>query len=291
MANYPTSVSTDANLYVAKNQLATQLDGSLTNVATTVTVDSTTNFPTTGAITIDSEVIFYTNTTSTTFTGCTRGADGTGATTHSDNAPVRHTNVAFHHNGLKDEVIAIETALGTNLSGVPNVALTGLSAVAGAITASDTIKTAFNKLINARIVSINVQTNTGAGSTSSTTFAAMFNGPTVTPQSTANKFLIIYSGQLGINPASSQTAYFSLFKSVGGGGATNLAGANGLTEVSTGSTFATTPGCMIYLDSPATTSSVQYSVYARVTSGTATATICGTNETCSLIVIEIGVGD
>lgn len=129
MANYPTSVSTDANLYIAKNQLATQLDGSITNSQTTITVDSTTNFPTAGAITIDSEVIFYTGTTSVTFTGCTRGADGTGATTHTDNAPVRHTVVAFHHNGLKDEIIAIETALGASLGNV--VQTTGNQSISG----------------------------------------------------------------------------------------------------------------------------------------------------------------
>lgn len=111
MANYPTSASTDANLFIAKNQLATQLDGSITNSQTTITVDSTTGFPTTGYITIDSEVISYTGVTATQFTGCTRGADGTGATTHMDNAPVRHTVVAAHHNVLKDELIAVETDL------------------------------------------------------------------------------------------------------------------------------------------------------------------------------------
>jgi hypothetical protein len=106
---YPTSVATDSDLYLAKNQLATQLDGSIDASQTTITVDSTTGFPTVGFVTIDSEVIKYTGTTATQFTGCTRGADGTGATTHMDNAPVRHTVVAAHHNALKDELIAVET--------------------------------------------------------------------------------------------------------------------------------------------------------------------------------------
>lgn len=108
---YPTSVATDADLYLTKNQLATQLDGSIDASQTTITVDSTTGFPTVGVVTIDSEVIKYTGTTATQFTGCTRGFDGTGATTHMDNAPVRHAVTAIHHNALKDEVIAIENHL------------------------------------------------------------------------------------------------------------------------------------------------------------------------------------
>lgn len=108
---YPTSVATDADLYLVKNQLATQLDGSITNVQTTITVDSTTGFPTVGVITIDSEVIKYTGVTATQFTGCTRGFDGTGAASHTDNAPVRHAVTAIHHNALKDELIAVETHL------------------------------------------------------------------------------------------------------------------------------------------------------------------------------------
>ena len=55
---------------------------------TTITVDSTTGFPTTGKIIIDDEIITYTGKTSTTFTGCTRGANNSIATHHLDNAVV-----------------------------------------------------------------------------------------------------------------------------------------------------------------------------------------------------------
>lgn len=44
---------------------------------TTINVDSTTGFPPTGTIQINSEQITYTGITSTSFTGCTRGANGT----------------------------------------------------------------------------------------------------------------------------------------------------------------------------------------------------------------------
>ena len=65
-----------------------QLDGALNNSATTVTVDSTAGFLSAGTILIDSEMIAYTGTGATTFTGCTRGSYGTTAASHLDNAAV-----------------------------------------------------------------------------------------------------------------------------------------------------------------------------------------------------------
>lgn len=62
----------------------TTLDGSLSDSATTVTVASTTGFDSAGTIHIGNEEITYTGTTSTTFTGATRGAGSTTASAHSD---------------------------------------------------------------------------------------------------------------------------------------------------------------------------------------------------------------
>ena len=56
----------------------TTLDGSLSDSAT-VTVASTTGFDSAGTMHIGNEEITYTGTTSTTFTGATRGAGGTAA--------------------------------------------------------------------------------------------------------------------------------------------------------------------------------------------------------------------
>ena len=64
-------------------------DGSgLSATATTVTVDSAANFASSGYIKINDEIIEYTGTTSTTFTGLIRGSLSTTATTHSDNDAV-----------------------------------------------------------------------------------------------------------------------------------------------------------------------------------------------------------
>ena len=67
---------------------STLLNGGINDSVTTVTVDSTVGFEDVGTITIGSENITYTGRTTTTFTGCTRGADSTSAAAHSDDATV-----------------------------------------------------------------------------------------------------------------------------------------------------------------------------------------------------------
>jgi hypothetical protein len=62
----------------------TTLSSSITNVSTTpISVASTTGFPASGWILIESELIQYTGTTSTTFTGITRGVLGTTNVAHT----------------------------------------------------------------------------------------------------------------------------------------------------------------------------------------------------------------
>ena len=72
------------NSYITQEDeiTTTTLDGSLTDSATTVTVASTTGFDSSGTIFIENEQITYTGTTSTTFTGATRGANDTTASAH-----------------------------------------------------------------------------------------------------------------------------------------------------------------------------------------------------------------
>lgn len=111
MAVFPTGTAADSDLYIGVNNLSTVLDGAIGAGDTTITVSSTTGFPTVGIITIDLEAIHYTGTTATTFTGCTRGFDGTTGAAHADTTTVFHDIPAAHHNVLKDEIIAIETYL------------------------------------------------------------------------------------------------------------------------------------------------------------------------------------
>lgn len=64
---------------------------------TSVTVDSTSGFPAQGRIIIDSEVMTYTGTTTTTFTGLTRGVEGTTAATHADDATITDRDIIYSY--------------------------------------------------------------------------------------------------------------------------------------------------------------------------------------------------
>jgi len=62
--------------------------GGIASNDTTIPVDSTEGWPESGWFRIEDEEIIYTGKTATAFTGCTRGAYGTTATTHPDKAEV-----------------------------------------------------------------------------------------------------------------------------------------------------------------------------------------------------------
>lgn len=116
MAIYPGSAATTGNLYDARNNANTTLNGAISDSATTITVVSTTLFPSTGLVSIENEVISYTGKTGTTFTGCTRGFDGTTAVAHADGLAARLDVVARHHNILAEELAAVESDL---VAGLP----------------------------------------------------------------------------------------------------------------------------------------------------------------------------
>jgi hypothetical protein len=67
---------------------STKLNGAINASVTTLTVDSTADFSSTGTLLIGTEEITYTGKTTTTFTGCTRGANSTTAASHADDATV-----------------------------------------------------------------------------------------------------------------------------------------------------------------------------------------------------------
>tara|TARA_R110000787_G_scaffold67664_1_gene151558 strand:+ start:1049 stop:2764 length:1716 start_codon:yes stop_codon:yes gene_type:complete len=70
---------------------ANTLSSPLTDIVAIVTVASTTGFSATGTLLINEEQITYTAVTPTTFTGCTRGANGTSAVSHLAGAAANQT--------------------------------------------------------------------------------------------------------------------------------------------------------------------------------------------------------
>ena len=90
------------NYITQEDEITTNnLNGSLNDSATTITVDSASSFDSTGTLYIENEQITYTGTSSTTFTGCTRGANSTTAASHSDDVQVAQ----FDKGGIPQYVI------------------------------------------------------------------------------------------------------------------------------------------------------------------------------------------
>lgn len=113
---YPTGLDSILTLIDVKNRSITTLTVGAGTGDTTLNVASTSLFPTSGAITIDDEIIYYTGTTGTTFTGCTRASASTVAATHSNGATVNGHVIASHHSILASTIIAVETKLGYGAS-------------------------------------------------------------------------------------------------------------------------------------------------------------------------------
>src|SRR5439155_6322089 len=68
--------------------IKTTLSAAMTNVQLTASVGSTTGFPATGTLVIDTEYLNYTGTTANSFTGLTRGVLGSTAAAHANGATV-----------------------------------------------------------------------------------------------------------------------------------------------------------------------------------------------------------
>lgn len=71
------------------NALTNALNSSITDSATTLTLNDATDFPTSGTVSINGELITYTGKSSNDLTGLTRGTDGTTAAAHSAADTVR----------------------------------------------------------------------------------------------------------------------------------------------------------------------------------------------------------
>ena len=80
--------------------------------ATTVTVDDSTQFPSSGTFLIGTELITYTanNDTTGVLTGCTRGTSSTTAAAHTDNKKVtNYTNVRINLSTVTPTTTKIDT--------------------------------------------------------------------------------------------------------------------------------------------------------------------------------------
>lgn len=123
---------------------STKLNGDLSASATTITVDDTTGFTTTAGnrvIFIGDEEITYNGITPTTFTGATRGTNGTEAIAHNDNSQVYSRDSGTLNRGLNFNLgstgsttgnfAVVTTTLGFFAKSLPNLLLWNFSFFSG----------------------------------------------------------------------------------------------------------------------------------------------------------------
>jgi Tfp pilus assembly protein PilX len=125
-----TAYPTNTDLYnTAVNGQSTTLNGESTTInqsgvtssspgsGGTLTVASTTNFPSSGSITIGSEIITYSAKTGTTFTVSARGAFGTTAALHSNGSSITGEQILSATNPTTGQTIGMTTTAGWGTSG------------------------------------------------------------------------------------------------------------------------------------------------------------------------------
>lgn len=123
--------------------------------------------------------------------------------------------------------------------------------------------------VSGGIISSGTATDTTTRSTTSTTFTKASNtlDLTVTPASTSSKFIITFTGNFGNNGTNSRS-WLTIFRD-----STNIApnGTAFLTNEQGGSGWhAENPACIVFIDSPNTTSSITYSFQIKAQSGNTT---------------------
>lgn len=170
-------------------------------------------------------------------------------------------------------------------SAVINQALTGFSAAAGIVAATDTILQAMNKLAPNRIMQAVVlgTTTTGTNSTSSAWVGTALSAK-ITPKSTSSKILVVSIGSFRTADTALTPALATIYRD-----AVDLSGGPGFAKTSIGgaslNTEQTLP--MIYLDSPSSTSELTYKVYISNSDNTTTVSHNFGAQVAVMLLIEI----
>ena len=120
--------------------------------------------------------------------------------------------------------------------------------------------------------------------TTSTSFVGSAKRLSITPSSTSNKILIIYSGASAHNNANSHCEY-TLYRETT---STNLGNSNdGINQIYNAGGLGYNTLSMTYLDAPSTSSSVEYRVYFRPNASGTTATLGRGTARSILTLMEI----
>ena len=105
-------------------------------------------------------------------------------------------------------------------------------------------------------------TNTNSTSSSSTSFVETVNTVAITPTATDSKIFVVT--HFGVKNPQHNQAYFTLYRDISGGSATNLGDSTyGLVGSKYAGGEAKEVYGMSFLDSPSTTSATEYKVYVK----------------------------
>ena len=111
-------------------------------------------------------------------------------------------------------------------------------------------------------ISVDYSTNSfSAGTSSGGNFAI-----TITPKFATSKILVSFTSMYDLN-AANQRVFITMFRSIGGGTASNIVGGRGLVELWNPDQRIQAVANAQYLDSPNTTQQITYTMYAQVSSG------------------------
>ena len=110
---YPTALDGPGAFFIAANNARSTLAAALTDSATSLTLVDATAFPSSGNVSINKEIIYFTSKTGNTLNGLLRGRDGTVAASALKGATVEIRYIARYQGVLADAIRAIQVKLGT----------------------------------------------------------------------------------------------------------------------------------------------------------------------------------
>ena len=114
---------------------------------------------------------------------------------------------------------------------------------------------------------VQARTNATISSTSTSDVASGLTA-TITPSSTSSKILVSVTGGNVWNNTNNGNIVLSIYRSIGGGGYSSVAGAASIVQNTSGTNSAKSSWSAEYLDSPSTTSAITYQPYHKQNTGT-----------------------
>lgn len=161
-----------------------------------------------------------------------------------------------------------EIKLQANGADIATVDSSGITMAAGKTLPAAALTGSLPAGMGGKILQVVNSTTTSAATTTSSSFVTTSKSASITPSSASNKVLVLVHGHYDTTNGNAQS-HCTIYR-----GATNLGNATyGLSSIFDGANRTISGMSMMYLDSPATTSSTTYTIYIK--SGAGNTTVIG----------------